>query len=434
MNHGDLYREHLSRLSTEISAALGSCGYDSVILHAGREAKKSRFDDQYWSFIATPAFAHVVPLPEPNCAIELRAGDTFSLHRPAHESYWEAPPPEPKAWVLDPLGETSPDRKRSGKVAFVGNDELAASDWRIGEDAINPAALVSALDSIRAKKSAYEVECMARANRIATSGHAALIEAFIEGGHSEFELHLVYLAATNQDDAETPYKNIVAYNRNAAILHHIRYGREKIESTTAASLLIDAGALVNGYAADVTRTHVRSAGDSGASHFSDLIHAIDALQQEICRRLSPGVSFESLHDQTHELLAEAIVALEIATASPAELIEAGVTRALLPHGLGHSLGIQVHDVGCRTKLPAERNPFLRNTADVEVGQVFTIEPGCYFIESLLGPLRTASIGKSLNWPLIDELARFGGVRIEDNIHMADGETRNLTRDNWPSSP
>ena len=75
---------------------------------------------------------------------------------------------------------------------------------------------------------------------------------------------------------------------------------------------------------------------------------------------------------------------EIGRGSASALVERGVTRALFPHGLGHSLGLQVHDVGMRLRAPRPDNRFLRNTSAIEIGQVFTIEPGCYVIDALRG--------------------------------------------------
>ena len=426
----ELYADHVDRLSNEISSTLAEHGYDSLVIHAGAEMPVSQFDDRMWAFNPTPAFAHLTPISEPGAAVLIAPGERPGLHRPVHKSYWDAPAPAPPSYCLAPFREISPADASCGRVAFIGEKPEAAAAWKIDEESINPAPLISSLNAIRAIKSLYEVESIAEANRTATKGHVALEQAFAANDSSEFSLHLRFLEVTNQDDAETPYKGIVALGRNAAVLHHNRYGREELGDL---SLLVDAGAKTRGYAADVTRTHVK--GDGAASRrFAALIAAIDRLQQQICSEVTPGLSFEILHDRTHELLAEVAIDVGIAKASPEELIDSGLTRALLPHGLGHSIGIQVHDVGCKIKPPAERNPFLRNTADITVGHVFTIEPGCYFIDSLLEPLREAPIAGALDWALISELSAFGGIRIEDNIAVTAEKTRNLTRDNWPSPP
>jgi Xaa-Pro dipeptidase len=192
------------------------------------------------------------------------------------------------------------------------------------------------------------------------------------------------------------------------------------------SLLVDAGATYLGYASDITRTWTK--GESAAARaFGELVRRLDELQRRLIAEIAPGVSFESLHDRAHELLAEVLCELEIVRAEPGALLESGATRAFFPHGLGHSLGVQVHDVGLRTRPPRPDNRFLRNTSAVAPGHVFTIEPGCYFIPSLMDELRGRSIAADVNWTTIDALRPFGGVRIEDNVAVTEAGTDNLTR-------
>ena len=126
-------------------------------------------------------------------------------------------------------------------------------------------------------------------------------------------------------------------------------------------------------------------------------------------------------------MAAALVELGIGKGDPAALVERGVTRALFPHGLGHSLGLQVHDVGMRLRAPRPDNRFLRNTSTIEVDQVFTIEPGCYVIDALLAPVRADDRRDLLDWDAIAALRPFGGVRVEDNVVVTATGVHNLTR-------
>ena len=78
--------------------------------------------------------------------------------------------------------------------------------------------------------------------------------------------------------------------------------------------------------------------------------------------------------------------------------------------------------------PKPNNPFLRNTSTISVDQVFTVEPGIYFIEMLLEPLRHGPNAARVDWKLVDALATLGGIRIEDDVQVLDGGLRNFTRD------
>jgi Xaa-Pro dipeptidase len=107
--------------------------------------------------------------------------------------------------------------------------------------------------------------------------------------------------------------------------------------------------------------------------------------------------------------------------------------------LGHQLGLQVHDVAGRQAdpegtlaPPPGAHPFLRNTRRIEPGQVLTVEPGLYFIPMLLERFRAGEHSGRFNWPLIDALVPFGGIRIEDNLLITATGPRNLTRERLPS--
>jgi Xaa-Pro dipeptidase len=251
-------------------------------------------------------------------------------------------------------------------------------------------------------------------------------EAFRVGELSELELHLLYLQATAQDDPETPYKNIVALGEHAATLHHIHYDRQ-VRGRPAESLLLDAGATWRGYCSDVTRTYVRGSGEA-ASGFAELIHRTEKMQQDLCGAVAVGMPYEDLHERAHREVGSILHDLGVVTCSGEAAVESGVTRAFFPHGLGHSLGLTCHDVGCAEIKPKAQNPFLRNTTTIAPDQVFTVEPGIYFIDMLLSPLRQNAASSTLvNWQKVELLQPLGGVRIEDDLRVRAEGADNLTR-------
>jgi Xaa-Pro dipeptidase len=428
------YQEHVAALERAYAGALAEHRFDGVVIAAGRAAIKNRFDDQWWPLAVTPTFAHWLPLREADAALVIVPGQRPRLVRVKHEDYWDsAPQPESDHfWDRFDVVEVADaaaiaQHLPAGHVALIASDEPAFAP----PAAVNPPLLVAALEKLRTHKSEYELACLTVATERAVRGHRAAADAFAASGGSELALHLAYLAASEQDDGDTPYKNIFARGRHAAVLHHVVYDKHA-PAAADDSLLVDAGAGCLGYGSDITRTHVRGGGDD-ADRFRALVAAVEGLQQQLCSEIRPGLAYEALHDRSHELLAAALVELGIGTSSAGELLERGVTRALFPHGLGHSLGLQVHDVGMKPHAPRADNRFLRNTSTIEVGQVFTIEPGCYFIEQLLAPLRADARAELLDWAVVDRLARFGGVRIEDDVVVREQGIRNLTREAWAAA-
>jgi len=427
-----LYTEHQAWLRRQTEAVLASEKLDALVIHAGRPRLRTRFDDQYWPLRVVPHFQHWLPLVEADATLVIRAGHKPRLLRLAERNFWEQPAPQAhdfwRAFFDEESFSDFESLRRAlptGTVAIVAEDDTEAA--RFGVGSANPPSLLHALDQLRTTKSAYEVACLREANRIAALGHSAVASAFLgdqPGNYSELDLHLLFLGATSQDDPETPYKNIVALNEHAATLHHIAYARRPTHRA-AESLLLDAGATFLGYCSDITRTHVRG----GVGVFGELVVGVDALQQRLCAAAVVGRPYETLHDEAHTEIGRLLVSLGLLRTSVDEAVSTGLTRAFLPHGLGHSLGLQCHDVGCADMKPRADNPFLRNTAPISVGQTFTVEPGVYFVDMLLQPLRQGSDAGRVDWQLCDELALLGGVRVEDDLHVvAAGPPENLTRE------
>jgi Xaa-Pro dipeptidase len=433
-----LYKAHVEHLTRKTTEALAAEGFDALVIHSGLLRKRSEFDDVYWPLRTVPHFQHWAHLEWPDCAIHLRTGARPVLLYVRDRSFWERPP-EPR-WgelgaVFDlveaenafKLGLALSPR---AKTAFIGESAMRAAEWGILSENVNPKGLLQRMDELRVFKTAYEIACIQEANRIASSGHREVRDAFAGGLRSELELHLLYLKATNQDDPETPYKNIVALGETASILHHVHYRRSPIE---AGSLLLDAGATFKGYASDVTRTYAAKGSSDASMAFAALVERMEWLQQAVCRSIAVGRPYESLHDEAHDRLARVLVESGIAKMSAEECVTTGVTRKFLPHGLGHSLGLQTHDVGCAKVRPREDNPFLRNTRVIEPRQVFTIEPGLYFIDTFMEELRASPQSGRIDWRTVEALKPFGGIRIEDDLLVLEARAggapaENLTRE------
>ena len=424
-----LYPAHVRHQEAVYAAALAEAGYDAVVIHSGTPQKRTSFDDQYWPLRPTPFFHHWVALYEPGCFVIVAPGQRTTLVWPEAKDFWERPaPPESTAFAttLDVQRVATPVVPR-GRVAWIGDDVSVGEALGIGDVNRNPPALMVALDRLRTTKTDYEVACLFEANRRAALGHAAVKKAFVDGGVSELEMHLLYLKATSQDDPETPYKNIVATGRNASILHHVSYGRDV---TKAESLLLDAGAMCLGYCSDITRTWVKHGGTASTA-FTGLLGAMEAMQLRLVDRIRAGAPYEQLHDESHRQVSAILKESGLVRGSVDEIDGKGISRVFYPHGLGHSLGLQTHDVGCGLIKPKAENPFLRNTSTMAEGQVFTIEPGLYFVDSLLAELKSKPEASLVDWSLVEALAPLGGIRIEDDVLVTATGARNFTREVLP---
>ena len=425
--------------------SLAHSGHDLVWLSAGDTSNHFQDDHgppfkphPYFTQWVDPQFAH------PGAELLLRPGEKPILFTLTPEDYWHATPPVPeylsahidirtfadRESLITACSQSVSTRHKAARIAADAGDSIDGNAFP-GEP--NPPTLLHYMDFHRAIKTEFELQLMRDASRVGVSGHVAARDCFYEGG-SEFDIHMAYLAASRQMEWELPYENIIAINENAATLHYRPQQRTRSESSR--SFLIDAGGNRSGYASDITRSYA-AAGDDHAE-FRFLIDAMLEHQNRILAQISPGVSYASLHAAMHNSLAQVLVDAQICRGEADKVFESGLTEAFCPHGLGHLLGIQVHDVGGHiadengTLAPPPANyPSLRFTRTIETDQVFTIEPGLYFIESLLAPHRNSQkTGGLVDWERAAHLSRYGGIRIEDNVRVLPEGIENLTRDAW----
>ena len=357
------------------------------------------------------------------------------LHTPT--DYWHAAPPLPDELhghvdvrtfgeTQDLLHACQAEIDSTARLAHIGAE--SASNESFGE--VNPIGLVNYLHFHRACKNTYELAAMRQASLVGAAGHLAAESAFRAGG-TEFEVHMAFLGASQQVETELPYGNIVAFNEHAAVLHY--QFQDRVNHGSANSLLIDAGGNYRGYASDITRTYAGS-GDAHAN-FAELVLQMEKHQSQLIASVRPGLTFADLHVRMHRQLGDLLADANLVHCSGDAAFESGLTETFCPHGLGHLLGLQVHDVGGHLaderggEAPPPANyPTLRFTRAIEVDQVFTIEPGLYFIPSLLNELRASQA--PVNWTLVDSLTGYGGIRIEDNIRVLADGVENLTRDSF----
>ncbi|HEV8331297.1 MAG TPA: Xaa-Pro dipeptidase [Steroidobacteraceae bacterium] len=427
-----LFDEHIRIQRQRTDEAMALCEFDTLAIHAG-SPHMLFLDDHPYPFKPNPHFKLWLPLEDAvDCWLVYRPGEKPRLIFLQPADYWHKPPSLPHGfWThhfqIEVIREPAEARRHLthlGRCALIGEWQQQFAEWGFAES--NPETLLHRLHYPRAIKTEYELECMRQASHSAARGHVAA-EAAFRAGKSEYEIHMTYVRATGHSERELPYSNIVALNTNASVLHYQHQERET--PAEHRSFLIDAGAQFHTYAADVTRTYAFADGD-----FAALVAGMESLQLQLCAEVRDGVDYAKIHVDAHMRIAGLLHDSGVITLSAADAVTSGLSAVFFPHGVGHLLGLQVHDVsgfsvdatGTQKARPAG-HPYLRLTRTLEPGFVVTIEPGLYFIDMLLEEARNGAHGRHINWHRVEEFRPYGGIRVEDDVACTAGEPENLTR-------
>lgn len=428
-----LYPEHLRTLQAHADSALARGGFDHLLLAAG-VLRDQFLDDRPYPFAVNPHFKHWLPVTRaPGSWLVYTPGKRPKLIYLQPRDYWHVVPEAPAGyWVehfeivivheADAVAAHLP--RALARCAILGEDIAAVGAAQPN----NPQGVLDYLHWQRSFKTDYELAMLRVASKLGVRGHRAALAAF-RAGKSEYDINTAYLNAVHETENELPYGNIIALNQHGAVLHYMDLNRAP--PAHADSFLIDAGASFHGYASDITRTWAAPHADQ----FQALIDAVDAAQRGFVAKVRSGQDYADLHIHAHHVLAGILRDQDFIRMSAESAVESGVSSTFFPHGLGHLLGLQVHDVagfqiddaGGHMPRPAG-HPYLRCTRTIEPRMVMTIEPGIYFIDMLLAELKAKPQAREVNWTKVDAFRRYGGIRIEDDVACTDGEPENLTRE------
>ena len=434
-----LFPGHLRTLQTRLEATLGALRdekvlIDAVLLHSG-PVRTYFADDNDIPFRAYAHFAHWLPLDLPEQMLLLRPDEKPVFFRVQRETFWSDTSIPLEPWWADAFEvidlatpETVIDHlPATRRIAFLGEDTAFAARAGFPSALHNERHLRNRMDYYRSLKTPYEVACTRRASEIAVAAHEAAHRGFL-AGWSEWEIHQLYLGACDVPETDLPYGTIVAYGEKGAVLHYTRKRRDP--GGNYPSFMIDAGARHLGYAADITRTYAR---ENAPALFHELLAAVDDMKNDFVSRCRAGVTFKELNEEAHVRVLDIALELELVRGDRDALLEAKVSKTFFPHGLGHNLGLQVHDVSGLFKdktgilePPPEEHKALRLTRTLEPGMILTVEPGIYAMPLLVDKQRNGEHAAMFNFDHIETLIPCGGARQEDNILVTDGDPVNLT--------
>lgn len=263
------------------------------------------------------------------------------------------------------------------------------------ETIIDPATIVHEL---RVIKSPEELEIMQTAADIAAEAHCEAMKA-VRPGMREYEVEALIEQIFRRHGAAAPaYTSIVGAGANATVLHYINNDGELRDGEL---LLVDAGAEYKGYASDITRTFPINGRYSKAQR--EIYDLVLKAQMSCVDMVRPGVTHEQLKQHSVEVLTEGMVQLGLLQGEPEQLIKDKQYEKFYMHGLGHMLGIDVHDVG--------RYYYGKESRALEPGVVMTVEPGIYIAPDTKD---------------VPEQYLGIGIRIEDDVLCTNNGPRVLT--------
>lgn len=429
-----MYQQHRAKLYHLFSET-----NKSLIFLSGAKVMYRYNTDYEFAFRQESNFWYVTGVNEPDCAallnIDTKEFNLFVPKRDAQYAVWHG-----YVKSLDQYRkEYAPDhihyvddleqviKEYNPSTVFCQNiDDATLIREMVPSTTTDHEALVDALTDARVIKTLDELDCMHKASEINSKAYEAVIRQW-KPGMFEYEAKAIFtqvqLAHGLQQDA---YNGIYASGPNAAILHYVSNTSQTKDGDL---FLIDAGFEYQGYASDFSRTfpvNGRFSADQAAVY-----DAVLEAQNQVIHAIRPGVKMEDLHMMAARTMMQGLLDMGVVKGALDDLMEANVFALFFPHGLGHFLGLDTHDVGGYPK-GVERidRPgifYLRARRELEAGMVVTIEPGIYFVPAVLEPaLQDSNKKQFLNAEKVTSLLSFGGVRIEDDIVVTENGHENLT--------
>ncbi len=321
----------------------------------------------------------------------------------------------------------------SGSVTATTANFEGIKSFTVDETMLHPV-----LSELRAIKTDKEIEHLRRACRMSAQAHVYVMR-HIKPGMTELQCEALFKAYAGYFGASRhmAYTCICGAGPNGAVLHygHAGYPNDKLLED-GDMIVLDMGAEYSGYTTDLTRSYPVN---GVFSEDQKAIHAaVYEAQQAVYALLKPGVSWPDMHRVAERVIITHLLKLGVLTNGTVdELVVAHMASVFMPHGLGHLLGLNVHDVGgyhhgeSRSSEPGLC--WLRCGRKLEKGMVLTVEPGVYFNEPWIRKsMRNPDQAKYIDEKVLERFFKFGGVRLEDDVVITEDGYENLSGP-WPTT-
>lgn len=331
---------------------------------------------------------------------------------------------QPKPVLLTLRGVNSDSGKKTLEAAFDGMSEFSADS----------SVLFPVLAELRVVKTAAELDALRYAAKISSAAHMAVMRAIRPGMH-EYECEAVFLAHAYRHGGarHVCYTCIVGGGSSGAVLHYGHAGAPNNQVIRDGDMcLFDMGAEYFCFCSDITCSFPAN------GKFTDdqkiVYNAVLRANRAVLSAMKPGVSWPDMHLLANRTMLEDLLKGGLVQGDIDEMVAVNLAgRVFQPHGLGHFMGLDVHDVGGYLEGHPERHTAmglksLRTARALKAGMVLTIEPGCYFIDHLLDKaLADPELSRFLVSEVIARFRGFGGVRIEDDVIVTETGAEDMTK-------
>lgn len=322
--------------------------------------------------------------------------------------------------------KTLPDflRQKNFKSIIALGQTPKNSDWKLDTHSSYALQLKEKFDQCRRIKDSDEVKLIKNIASIANKGYEK-IKSFIRPGVTERGIQIEYEAEIQRHGAHgLAYDTIVGSGVNAAVLHAIPTYKKVLDSDL---VLVDAGAHIDDYCVDITR--VFSASGKFSNQQKSLYDLVIAANKKGVENCKIGIEWNQIHKLTARIIAEGLVSMNIMKGSVDAILETGAISVFYPHGVGHLVGLRVRDTGQEENVNPKSYCGVRIRVDLMLQEnlLLTVEPGCYFIKTLINDATNREKYKDfINWTEAEKWLTVGGVRIEDDILITQNGPLNLT--------
>ncbi|XP_039436388.1 xaa-Pro dipeptidase [Culex pipiens pallens] len=447
-----LFRENRDRVMAELRKVPALEGKQALVVLQGGDNISLYDTDVDYVFRQESYFTYLFGVTEPGCygTVDVTSGRaTLYVPRlPAEYAVWMGPlltPDDFKTkYEVDAvhyadeidvkIGEENPSVLLTlcGPNSDSGLQAKPANFKGIEKFVVDSDILFPVIAECRVFKSPAEIEVLRYVARVSSDAHKQVMKKIRPGWHeyqgeSEF-LHHSYAVGGCR---HVSYTCICGAGSNSAILHYGHAGSPNDRLIEDGDMcLFDMGANYGGYTSDITCSFPVNGKFSADQKL--IYEAVLAARDAVCGSAKEGACWVEMHRLANRVMLEALKAGGLLQGEVEDMMAAGLNAIFQPHGLGHFLGLDVHDVGgylahCPER-PAEPGVCrLRTARTLKAGMYLTIEPGCYFIAPLLEKaFADENLAKFLVRDQIERFRNFGGVRIEDDVLITKTGIENFT--------